>query len=477
MGNIRTSESRRRDRGAAGEAAARAVRCLLGGALVAGTLAAGGGALLTAAPVGAAATSSGVCTPALAPTPAQQASTTGVTSKSVTVGNVSIISGPVPSLFEGAPIGVKAYFAMINARGGVHGRKLIVDSKDDAFSGQQNQSETQAAINSDFALVGSFSLFDGFGCAALASNTAVPDISVTLDSGTDALPNDYSVQPLANEETLGPVDYYKKHFPKDMTVGVIVSDVASAKKQIAGQLAAMKSEGYKIGYVEDVNPLQSDFTTSVINMKNAGVNAVDLGGVDWQDAAIFVQNAATQNWHPGLIFTTGPAYADQFISHAGGPAATNGIQVGQVYALYLGQDAKVVPAVKQFLTYVKKVNPSWVPDLYTLFGWASANLFVQALKAAGANPTRGAVIAQLKKITSFSANGLMATVGPAGEDAVTLLPHGRHQGRHVCPRAAQGHRFRLQRQDLQHVRGFALTSRGDGAARGWGRMSTGVGKG
>jgi len=419
VGIICTSESTRRDQRGTGGAATRALRCLLGGSLVAGTLAAGGGALLTAAPVGAATTSSGTCTPALAPTPAEQSSTTGVTSKSVTVGNVSIISGPVPALFQGAPIGVKAYFAMINAQGGVHGRKLIVDSKDDAFSGQQNQTDTQAAINSDFALVGSFSLFDGFGCAALASNTAVPDVSVTLDAGTDALPNDFSVQPLSREETLGPVDYYKKHFPKDMTVGVIVSDVASAKQQIAGQLAAMKSVGYKIGYVEDVNPLQSDFTTSVINMKNAGVNAVDLGGVDWQDAAIFVQNAATQNWHPGLIFTTGPAYADQFISHAGGPAVTNGIQVGQVYALYLGQDAKTVPAVKQFLTYVKKVNPSWVPDLYTLFGWASADLFVQALKAAGPNPTRGAVIAQLKKITSFTANGIMATSDPP---AKTLSP-------------------------------------------------------
>ena len=55
----------------------------------------------------------------------------------------------------------------------------------------------------------------------------------------------------------------------------------------------------------------------------------------WQDAAIFVQNAATQNWHPGLIFSGGPVYADQFISHAGGPAAVNGIQIGQVFALYL----------------------------------------------------------------------------------------------------------------------------------------------
>ena len=419
MGNMHTSEWTRREPRRVSAPAGGVLRCVLGGSLLAGTLVAGGGALLAVPSAGAATTSSGTCTPALAPTPAQQASTTGITAKSVTVGNVSIVSGPVPGLFEGAPIGVKAYFAMINAEGGVNGRKLMVDSKDDAFSGQQNRTETQGAINSDFALVGSFSLFDGFGCAALASDTAVPDVSVTLDAGTNALPNDFSAQPLSGQETLGPAEYYKKHYPKDMTVGAIISDVASAKQQMAEQFAALKSVGYKVAYVEDVNPLQSDFTTSVINMKNAGVNAVDLTGVDWQDAAIFVQNAATQNWHPGLVFSGGPVYADQFISHAGGPAATNGIQIGQVYALYLGQDAKSVPAVKQFLSYVKKVNPTWVPDLYTLFGWLSADLFVQALKAAGPHPTRGAVIAQLKKITNFGANGLVATSDPA---AKTLSP-------------------------------------------------------
>jgi branched-chain amino acid transport system substrate-binding protein len=314
---------------------------------------------------------------------------------------------------------VKAYFDMINAQGGVNGRKLLVDSKDDAFSGQQNQTDTQEAINNDFALVGSFSLFDGYGCAALASDTAVPDVSVTLDAGTNALPNDFSAQPLSGQQGLGPAAYYKQHYPKDKTVGAIVSDVASAKTQMAQQFAALKHEGYSIAYVDDVNPLQTDFTTDVIDMKNKGVNAVDLTGIDWQDAAIFVENANTQNWHPGLIFSEGPVYADQFISHAGGPAATNGIQIGQVYALYLGQDAGKIPAVKQFDTYVKKVNSSWTPDLYTLYGWMSAEMFVQALKAAGPSPTRGTVMAQLKKITSFNANGLLAGSDPA---AKTVTP-------------------------------------------------------
>ena len=96
----------------------RALRGVLGGSLVAGTArrrrAACAGCAGDGRPAGAASRPpSGTCTPALAPTARPRTrATTGITAKSVTVGNVSIISGPVPGLFEGAPTGVKAYFAM-----------------------------------------------------------------------------------------------------------------------------------------------------------------------------------------------------------------------------------------------------------------------------------------------------------------------------------------------------------------------------
>jgi ABC-type branched-subunit amino acid transport system substrate-binding protein len=412
VGNVQTNGSIGR---ASRRQAGRALRGVLAGSVIAGSVAIGGGILAAAAPASAATSSSDTC-PVTAPaTAAQDAATTGITPKTVTVGNVSIISGPVPGLFEGASIGVKAYFDYINSKGGVNGRKLDVDAMDDAFSGQQNQTETQSAVSSDFAMVGSFSLFDGYGCKALAADPAMPDVSVTLDPNAQALPNDFSADPTVIGSSLGPWQYYKKHFPKDLNIGTIVSDTSSAEDQINGELAAAQSIGYKVAYTDDINPLQSNFTTDVINMRSKGVNAVDLTGIDWQDAAIFVENMETQNWHPGLVFSGGPVYAEQFISHAGGPAATNGIMIGQAFPLYLGEDASMLPADKLFLEYTKKVNSSWVPDLYTLFGWASAQLFVQALQAAGPNPTRGSVIAQLKKITSFDASGMVSATDPAAK--------------------------------------------------------------
>ncbi|HEV3370644.1 MAG TPA: ABC transporter substrate-binding protein [Acidimicrobiales bacterium] len=407
-----TQRVTRRDR------AGHTVRRLLAGTLITGTLVLAGGTVgvTTAAAAGAGAplNTSTTCPSASKLTPAEAASTTGVTKNSITVGNVSIVSGPVPGLFEGASIGTKAYFDYINStKGGVNGRKLMVNGVDDAFSGETNRTETQDAVASDFGLVGSFSLFDSYGCKALAQNPGVPDVSVTLDPVTNALPNVFSAQPLAVGSGLGPLQYYKKHFPKDTTVGTIVSNVQTSLSQWTGQKAALEHEGYHVAYVRDVGPTETDFTTDVISMRNDNVNAVDLTAVDWQVGAEFVQNAAAQGWHPGLIFSAGPIYADQFVSHAGGPAATNGIQIGQAQALYLGQDANTIPADKLFLSYVKKVSPSWTPDLFTLYGWASAALFVQALQGAGTNPTRGSVLTQLKKITSFNAGGLIAPANPA----------------------------------------------------------------
>ncbi|MGP0031147.1 MAG: ABC transporter substrate-binding protein [Acidimicrobiales bacterium] len=408
MGETHTQGLAWRDRGG------RAVRGLVGVALIAGALVAGA-AGVAGAPATASAplNTSTTCRTPVEVTRAMSDSTLGVTGKSLTVGNVSVISGPVPGLFEGAPIGVKAYFDYINSLGGVDGRTLKVTSLDDAFSGPRNQAETQQAVAHDFGLVGDFSLFDSYGCSILAADPAVPDVSVTIDPEINRLRNVFSAQPLAVGQSLGPLAYYKKHFPDDMTVGTLISDAASSIAQWNGQKAALEHEGYHVAYLREISPAESDFTTDVISMRDDHVDAVDLTAVDWQVGAEFVQDAAAQGWHPGLIFSGGPLYADQFVAHAGGPAATNGIQIGQAQALYLGQDAKDLPADKRFLHYVHKVDPSWTPDLYTLYGWASADLFVQALKAAGPHPTRGGVLAQLEKITRFDAGGLLAPADPA----------------------------------------------------------------
>jgi ABC-type branched-subunit amino acid transport system substrate-binding protein len=126
----------------------------------------------------------------------------------------------------------------------------------------------------------------------------------------------------------------------------------------------------------------------------------------------YISTMAQENKQEGLnavFFTGASAYEAGFNPGSAG----NGSLLTTVTALYMGEDAKVIPAVGTFDKWAKKVDPQTQLDLYTLYGWISAELFVQALKGAGANPTRASLDAQLNKVTSYNAGGLIANQDPA----------------------------------------------------------------
>ena len=106
----------------------------------------------------------------------------GVTADSITVANISILTGPVPGLFAGAPKGVQAYFAYQNSQGGVFGRQLKVEQQDDQFDCGINKALAEDDVNKYFTFVGSFSLFDGCSGEVIEAHPEIPDIHVPLSS-------------------------------------------------------------------------------------------------------------------------------------------------------------------------------------------------------------------------------------------------------------------------------------------------------
>ena len=96
--------------------------------------------------------------------------------------------------------------------GGVNGRKIVVDSADDQYTGTGNKQATQNAVSTDAALVGGFSTFDSFGGTVLAQNPGVPDVTQVLDPATNDLPNVYSAVPLEGGWQEGALQYFKKKF-------------------------------------------------------------------------------------------------------------------------------------------------------------------------------------------------------------------------------------------------------------------------
>ena len=338
---------------------------------------------------------------------------TGLTSTTVRIGNVSTTTG---GLFSGAPVGVQAYAAYVNSTGGVDGRKIVVDSTGDTYNdGAQNKALTQQDIGRDFAMVGSFSLNDGYGGTVLAANPGVPNVSVSLDQATNDLPNTFSPQPSVGGWELGPLVYFQKKYPTDVLhAGALIAGEPSAETDWAGEKAAMEHLGYKVVYSPTFQITQTTFTQNVIAMRNAGVRILFIEQMPENYASAVFQALDAQDFHPVVVLGAS-TYSNALVAASGGPAATDGAYLEQALSLYLGGDAAAIPAVSTFLSWVQKVSPGFKPDLYTLYGWVSAELFVRAFRNAGSDPSRGSELRALRAIDHFSAGNLIAPSDPAAK--------------------------------------------------------------
>jgi ABC-type branched-subunit amino acid transport system substrate-binding protein len=355
-------------------------------------------------------TSSTTATSPAGTTPPGEDTSTGVTPTSVTVGQVDDLTAPLPGLFKGAEDGTRAYFDYVNSTGGVNGRKIELDAQDSAYNDGTVANATTAQIKHDFALVGGFSLDDSAE-EPLIKAAGMPDIAYPLDPDLSNLPTSYS--PVPNNDNDMPITIFKlikQKFPKAIKhVGILWANdtPATIEAEKAFERGA-ESQGFKIVYDAGFTPSQTTFLANVLTMKSRGVQMFFTQQLPDSYAATLAEEMQQQNFHPVNI--EGDAYSANLVKDGG--SAVNGMYIEVGYVLYLGADSDL-PAVKLYNKWMKIADPTANFELQSLFGWASAQLFVEGLRNAGSPPTRAGLEEALDKITSFNASGLITTSDPA----------------------------------------------------------------
>ncbi len=140
----------------------------------------------------------------------------------------------------------------------------------------------------------------------------------------------------------------------------------------------MQQVGYKVVYQQTFAITQTDFTQNVIAMRNAGVKMLFIEQMPANYASGVLKALQQQNFHPTVILGAS-TYSNQLVSDSGGASAVDGSYLDQNASLYLGGDSSAIPAVGTFLHWVQVASPGFQPDLFTLYGWMSAELFAQGL--------------------------------------------------------------------------------------------------
>jgi hypothetical protein len=176
----------------------------------------------------------------------------------------------------------------------------------------------------------------------------------------------------------------------------------------------LEKVGFKIIYAPTFPITQTDFTQDVITARNMGVKILFVEQMPENYAGALLHDLAQQNYHPQIVFGAA-AYSSQLVGAAGGPQNIDGALLEQNTSLYLGPDATSIPAVTSFLHWVNVASPGFHADLFTLYGWLSAQLFTQALRNAGTDPSRGSLLQALSKIMSFNGDHIVTTANPAAK--------------------------------------------------------------
>jgi ABC-type branched-subunit amino acid transport system substrate-binding protein len=340
----------------------------------------------------------------------------GVTANSVTVGVIADLAGPVPGLFQGAVAGTQAYLAKVNSEGGVYGRQIKLDVNDSQMDCGQYQAATSRVLDKDFAMVGSFSLYDGCGVSVMKGSSSFSDVHSALQNGAQGYANNFSVAPLEQGWRLGPLQYMQKRFgDRFKHIGGVYASVGGGAETWAHCKAAINHVGGAVVYDRAFGATETDYTADIVRMKNAGVQMIYMPATNAGVAADVLKAARAQNVDWPIVYG-GPAYDKAFLDQAGSQA--DGVFEDQQYALFFNaSDAATIPAVADYQKWMKLTGNGSNMDLFSAYGWSSAELFVQALKAAGPPAKRTTLLAELRKVNKFDAGGLLAASDPAGKHA------------------------------------------------------------
>src|SRR5664280_408455 len=172
-----------------------------------------------------------------------RADETGVSSDRILFGQAAALEGPSSALGQGMRQGILAAFAEINAKGGVHGRRLELISRDDGYDPDRSVVQTTRLIEEDkvFALIGAVGTPTTTATVPIAKAANVPFIGPFTGAGFLRAPDLHNVVNI-RASYAAEAEAWIKHLTEDLhvtSVAIFYQDDAFGRDGLAGVKAAL----------------------------------------------------------------------------------------------------------------------------------------------------------------------------------------------------------------------------------------------
>lgn len=334
----------------------------------------------------------------------------GVTADSITFGQAAVLEGPASALGQGMRAGIQAAFDEINARGGVHGRKLKLISRDDGYEPDRAIAETKKLIEEDkvFALIGPVGTPTSAAAQPIATAAKVPFIGAFTGAGflrNPALENVVNVRASYGAET----EAWIKHLTEDLKIkkiAIFYQDDAFGRAGLDGVKAAMSKRGLELAEEATYERNTVAVKTALLTLRRAAPDAVVMVGT-YKPCAELIKLAHKLAFNPVFVnisFVGASALAREL-----GPDG-KGVVVSQVVPFPWDTSLKVVADYQAAI--------KGAPDFVSLEGYLVGRLAIAALEKLSGEPTREGLLKVIKDTGRFDIGGLAMTFGPTKNEGL-----------------------------------------------------------
>jgi ABC-type branched-subunit amino acid transport system substrate-binding protein len=335
----------------------------------------------------------------------------GVTKTSILIGQSSPFSGSNKELGEDIREGLQVYFKQVNEAGGVNRRTIELIALDDANDAKRSGENARILIEQRGVLA-----LIGYASATL-SLPALPFVEkgkvAFVGPFTGAEPmrsfrrNVYNIRASYADELEKIVDFYAMTGIKKFSV--IHYDDAVGKENLAAVELALAKRGLKAASIGTLKRNQTDLGAAVSDVVKASPDVV-IATTLYKTTGDFIKSAKKAG--------SGAQFAS--ISFVGASALAGelgdqgmGVVVAQVVPPYARAS---IPIVREYRAAIEKSLGKRDYSFTSLESYIGAKVLVEAIRRAGANPTREGLLKTLDSMQNFNVGGYLVDFSPSNHN-------------------------------------------------------------
>jgi ABC-type branched-subunit amino acid transport system substrate-binding protein len=384
--------------------------------------------------------------------PAGPGTDIGLTATTIRVGMIADVDTSLaPGLFQKSVNAVKAWADIVNANGGLAGRKVVVDFCDSKLDPNATTNCVINACQNDFALVGTSAnaledLSDIDGCKNAAGKAiGIPDLAAFAFLPLACDPDTYLIggygpycatakqNPQTYLANIGDARYYTSQFKNLHGVFVYDSDVPTLKVDFLPNFQGDEDLGIKAdaqgSYAESGSAPESALTPVISAIKAAGSSYVYAGSTP-QNTILLEREAKLQGVSSVKVWACNSGCYDSSF-YAQGGSVVNGTyaQLDDLPFYTEYQDNPALAALVKQMGGTSNLNNNAVLSYVMCLLFQDA---VQKATANGGTLDRQTLFTALNGESSFDADGIIGPTNVGGHqlsncDVITQLVNGQWQ--------------------------------------------------